>query len=242
LALVVVTISLSFVFLSGGHVWLRHFAFPILFFLVAVPWPVRTEQIVIQDLMRIVTAINVTFLQLAGVPALQHGNVIEVGTGLIGIEEACSGVRSIQATLMVSLFLGELYSFTTSRRVVLIVIGALLAFFCNVVRTAILVWAGTTKGADAIEAWHDPAGLTILVVCMFGLWIASLIMQRRGNTPLTAASAGNQLNPTHLNWALLGALTLWVVLAESAIQVWYHSHQALTRTRWAVRWPESESN
>jgi len=85
---------------------------------VAVPWPVRIEQIVIQDLMRVVTAINVTFLQLAGVPALQHGNVIEVGTGFIGIEEACSGVRSIQATLMVSLFLGELYSFTISRRAV----------------------------------------------------------------------------------------------------------------------------
>ncbi|MEY2530252.1 MAG: hypothetical protein QOI96_337, partial [Verrucomicrobiota bacterium] len=114
LAVVVVTISLAFVYLSGGRAWLRHFAFPILFFLVAVPWPVRIEQIVIQDLMRVVTAINVTFLQLAGVPALQHGNVIEVGTGFIGIEEACSGVRSIQATLMVSLFLGELYSFTIS--------------------------------------------------------------------------------------------------------------------------------
>lgn len=242
LALVVVTISLSFVYLCGGHPWLRHFTFPILFFLVAVPWPVRIEQVVIQDLMRIVTAINVTFLQLAGVPALQHGNVIEVGTGLIGIEEACSGVRSIQATLMVSLFLGELYSFTTSRRVVLIVIGALLAFICNVVRTAILVWAGTTKGPSAIEAWHDPAGLTILVVCMFGLWVASLIMQRRGTTPSFRTSIGDQPAPIHLNWALLGALALWLVLAEGAIQVWYRSDQTLTRTRWAVRWPESESN
>src|SRR3989440_11616492 len=146
LALVVVTISLLFLYLVGGRAWGRQFGFPVLFFLVAVPWPVRIEQVVIQDLMRIVTAINVTFLQLAGVPALQHGNVIEVGTGFIGIEEACSGVRSIQAKLMVSLFLGELYSFTTSRRVVLILIGALLAFICNVVRTAILVWMGTTKG------------------------------------------------------------------------------------------------
>jgi exosortase len=242
LAVVVVTISLAFVYLSGGRAWLRHFAFPILFFLVAVPWPVRIEQIVIQDLMRIVTAINVTFLQLAGVPALQHGNVIEVGTGFIGIEEACSGVRSIQATLMVSLFLGELYSFTISRRAVLIVIGALLAFICNVVRTAILVWAGTTKGPSAIEAWHDPAGLTILVVCMFGLWIASLIMQRHRNPPSIATSTGDQRKSIHLNWALLGALALWLVLAEGAVQVWYHSHQTLTRTRWAVRWPESESN
>ena len=242
LSVVVVAVSLSFVYLSGGRLWLRHFAFPILFFLVAVPWPVRIEQIVIQDLMRIVTVINVTFLQLAGVPALQHGNVIEVGTGFIGIEEACSGVRSIQATLMVSLFLGELYSFTISRRVVLIVIGAVLAFICNVARTAILVWAGITKGPNAIEAWHDPAGLTILLVCMFGLWIASLIMQRRGTTPAIATSIGDQRSPIHLNLALLGVLALWLVLAEVGVQAWYRSHQMLTRTQWAVRWPESESN
>ncbi len=242
LALVVVILSLSFVYLCGGRVWLRHLAFPILFFLVAVPWPVRIEQMIIQDLMRIVTAINVTFLQLAGVPALQHGNVIEVGTGFIGIEEACSGVRSIQATLMVSLFLGELYSFIASRRLALILIGALLAFICNVVRTAILVWAGTTKGPNAIEAWHDPAGLTILVVCMFGLWIASLVMQRRGNTSSIGTSIGVQRTPIHFNWALLGALAIWLLLAEVTVQIWYRSHQTFTSTRWGVRWPESESN
>src|SRR5256714_13812478 len=202
LALVVAAISLSFIYLAGGRAWLRHFAFPVLFFLVAVPWPVRIEQLVIQDLMRIVTAINVTLLQLAGVPALQHGNVIEVGSGFIGIEEACSGVRSLQATLMVSLFLGELYSFRISRRVVLVVIGALLAFICNVVRTAILVWVGTTKGIKAIDAWHDPAGLTILVICKFGLWLASLIMQRRGTRPSIGTSIGDQRRPIHLNWTL----------------------------------------
>jgi exosortase len=242
LALVVVTISLSSVYLSGGRPWLGHFAFPILFFLVAVPWPVRIEQTVIQDLMRIVTGINVTFLRLAGVPALQHGNVIEVGTGFIGIEEACSGVRSIQATLMVSLFLGELYSFRASRRLVLIVIGALLAFICNVVRTALLVWAGTTKGPNAIEAWHDPAGLTILLVCMFGLWMASLVMQRRGNASSVETSIGNQRAPIYCNWALLGALAVWLLLVEVAVQVWYRSHQTLTSSGWGVRWPESENN
>ncbi|HEV3244581.1 MAG TPA: exosortase/archaeosortase family protein [Chthoniobacterales bacterium] len=243
LALVVVTISLSFLYLIGGRAWLRHLALPILFFLVAVPWPVRIEQVVIQDLMRIVTAINVTFLQLAAVPALQHGNVIEVGTGFIGIEEACSGVRSLQATLMVSLFLGELYYFTWPRRVLLIVLGALLAFVCNVVRTAILVWAGTTSGPKSIEAWHDPAGFTILMVCLFGLWVASLIMQRwRGNLSPVAHSVENQRAPVQLNWSLLGALAIWFLLAEAGVQIWYRSHQTLISSRWAVRWPESESN
>src|SRR5437773_4424927 len=45
LALVVAAVSLSFIYLAGGRAWLRHFAFPILFFLVAVPWPVRIEQL-----------------------------------------------------------------------------------------------------------------------------------------------------------------------------------------------------
>jgi len=242
LALAVVTISLSFLYLTAGRAWLRHFAFPVLFFLVAVPWPVRIEQVVIQDLMRIVTAINVTFLQLAAVPALQHGNVIEVGTGFIGIEEACSGVRSLQATLMVSLFLGELYFFTVSRRLILIVIGGLLAFVCNVVRTAILVWAGTTRGPKSIEAWHDPAGLTILMVCLFGLWVVSLIMQRRGNASPIAHSIDHQRAHIQLNWPLLGALASWLLLVEGGVQIWYRSHQTLISSRWGVRWPEFESN
>ena len=241
LALIVTSITLAFVYLLGGRPWLRHFSFPILFFLVAVPWPVRIEQMVIQDLMRMVTAINVTVLQLAGVPALQHGNVIEVGSGFIGIEEACSGVRSLQATLMVSLFLGELYLFDVPRRLVLIVVGALLAFLCNVVRTAILVWVGTTKGISAIEAWHDPAGLTILMVCFFGLWIASLIMMR-GRVTAGARPSDAGRNVIGLNPALCGAILIWLLLIESGVQFWYRLHQGRASTHWGVIWPQSQTN
>src|SRR5690242_17912440 len=206
LALDVIAISLALVYLNGGGGWLKHFAFPFLFFLVAVPWPVRLEQLVIQDLMRAVTAINVIFLQLAGIPALQHGNVIEVGTGFIGIEEACSGVRSIQATLMISLFLGELYSFTASRRLLLVVIGAALAFVCNIARTAILVWVGTHQGLGGIEKWHDPAGLTILIVCLFGLWLVSLVMFRRAGTSTNVAAAHSQKTLLHVGRTALVVL------------------------------------
>jgi hypothetical protein len=69
--------------------------------------------------------LTVASLNLFHISAVQHGNVIEVKTGLLGIDEACSGIRSLQATLMVSLFLGELYRAATLRRVVLIVCGAL---------------------------------------------------------------------------------------------------------------------
>ena len=242
LAFVVIGISLSIVYLTGGKTWLQHFAFPFLFFLVAVPWPVRLEQMVIQNLMRIVTAINVAFLQLAGVPALQHGNVIEVGTGFIGIEEACSGVRSIQATLMISLFLGELYSFTASRRLLLVVTGAALAFVCNIARTAILVWIGTHNGLAGLEAWHDPAGLTILIVCLFGLWLISLYMLRRGGTASNTSAIPPRQPSLHFRRTALIMLGVWLLLAEGAVQIWYRSHQTIASSHWAVLWPNSESN
>jgi exosortase len=242
LAFAVVTISILFTYLVGGRSWLHHFAFPFLFFLIAVPWPVRFEESVIQGLMRAVTSINVNFLMLAGIPALQHGNVIEVRTGFIGIEEACSGVRSLQAALMISLFLGELYSFTKVRRLVLLIAGVLLAFFCNVVRTAFLVWAGTTKGPKSIEAWHDPAGLTILIACLFGLWVISLIMQR--HAPASGAPAtfdgGSAATGGHVG--LVALLAVWLIGTEAVVYLWYNLHQSgLTKTRWSVQWPAQEN-
>ena len=244
LALIAVAISILWIFLTGGRPWVRHFCVPILFFLVAVPWPMHFEQVFTQNLMRAVTAVNVVLLNVAGIPALQHGNVIEVSSGLIGIEEACSGVRSLQATLMISLFLGELYMFKLSPRLVLVMAGAALAFFCNVVRTALLVSLGAKHGPSAIERWHDPAGLTILLVCLFGLWLLSLLMRRRGNagqvSTLSIArerSLGNDVTSPPL---LIG-LALWLVLAEAGVQTWYRLHQnSISSSRWAVSWPSSE--
>jgi exosortase len=239
MALAAVMISICFLFLAGGGPWARYFAFPFLFFLVAVPWPVHFEEIIIQGLMRSVTAINVSFLNIIGVPALQHGNVIEVTSGLIGIEEACSGVRSLQATLMISLFLGELYSFTIRRRVFLVFIGAVLAFVTNVIRTAILVWVGANRGQHSLENWHDPAGLTILLVCLFGLWFVSLILRRGSNEPVRSPTGHNGLIP-RISLPLVAGLSIWLLLAEAGVQTWYGLHPSAANSRWIISWPTSE--
>ncbi|HJT81573.1 MAG TPA: exosortase/archaeosortase family protein [Chthoniobacterales bacterium] len=237
---IAVAVSLAFVLQVGGWPWLRHFAFPILFFFVAVPWPVQLEQWIIQNLMRSVTAINVFFLSVAGIPALQHGNVIEVRSGLIGIEEACSGVRSLQATLMVSLFLGELYSFNIIRRMVLVIAGIALAFICNVIRTSILVWVGANRGLHSIESWHDPAGLTILLVCLFGLWLLSLIMSRGPTVLIDPPAAGTFDWSRRIPAMLLLGLALLLVVGEAGTRLWYRMNESeIASSRWTANWPQS---
>jgi exosortase len=180
LAIEVIGLTLYAVYLAGGKTWLRQAAFPVIFFLVAVPWPSPIEQPVIQGLSRLNAALVVNVLVIAGIPATQHGNVIEVSTGMVGINDACSGIRSFQSSLMISLFLGEFYRFTWRRRLLLLPIGFALALGFNLGRASLLAWIAAQKGIAAIAEYHDEAGFTIMLACTGGLWGAAWLLQRGG--------------------------------------------------------------
>ena len=241
MAVCAVLTSAAGVYLAGGKAWLRHFAFPILFFLVAVPWPTFIEQIVIQGLMRIDALINVEVLTAIGIPAVQLGNVIEVGSGFVGIDEACTGIRSLQATFMVSLFLGEFYGFSVLRRFILVLAGAALAFVCNLVRTFLLVYLGAEHGFQAIKNWHDPAGHTILAVCLLGLWGLSCVLSRKDDA---IAQRPGSLPPFRIPRSALVCLLLLTIVAEAGTQAWYLSHEARTTqlAPWKITWPTQAAN
>jgi exosortase/archaeosortase family protein len=159
---------------------LRSAAFAICFFMVAVPWPTVIEGPLIQTLTRANASATVELMQLAGIPAVQRGNVIEIATGIVGIDEACSGIRSFQAALMISLFLGGLYRLNVSLRIGLVVAGFVMSFVFNVGRTTLLVWVASRQGVAAISTWHDPAGVVILLCCFFGLWVLAVWLRKPG--------------------------------------------------------------
>jgi exosortase len=241
MAFCAVAVSAAGVYLAGGWSWLRHFAFPILFFLVAVPWPTSAEQILIQGLMRVDARINVEVLTAIGIPAVQLGNVIEVSSGYVGIDEACAGIRSLQATFMVSLFLGEFYGFPIGRRLLLVAAGAFLAFFCNLGRTFLLVYLGAEHGFQSIKNWHDPAGYTILTICLLGLWGLSMLLSRKDEATPPRPSLSTPHRIPRLALVLLLAVTL---IAEAGTQIWYGVHEARTTqlAPWAISWPTHANN
>jgi exosortase len=233
MTLAAVAISLGAIQLAGGFSWLRHFAFPVLFFLVAVPWPAQLEQIVVQTLMRADSAITIGILNFIGTLAVQHGNVIELSTGQVGIDDACTGVRSLQATFMVALFLGAFYRLTPLRRILLVVAGLLLAFVCNIGRTFLLCEIAANEGIAAIHRWHDPAGFTILGICLFVLWGMSLWLQPKQlpNERLVAAP----FRVRRIGWAL--TLLAWLCFTEFAAFVWYAPQSEAAAPSWVINWP-----
>lgn len=227
-SLVFVSFTIGVLFLTGGSAYLRHFGFVPLFFLVSVPWLRPLEDVVVNNLTRLNVACTLDIVTALGIPALQHGNTIEIATGTVGVDEACSGIRSFQATLMVSLFFGELYRLTVARRVLCVFAGFALSFLFNIVRTSLLTWVAAEKGLSAIHGWHDPAGVTILVGCFIGLYAVALWL-RKGMPQSTAAAAkeGPQIPKTSAHsHRLLGiACCLWIVAVEGTTELWYRSHE-----------------
>jgi exosortase len=169
--------------------WVKHFFFPVAFILIAVVWPYRIEQALIQGLMRVVAGITVELLGWLDVAAIQRGNLIEVSTGVLGVDEACSGIRSFQSSLMAALLMGELYRFRLWPRAALVAAGIILGFCFNIVRTLILSYQADAQGLSAIDRWHDPAGMTITVACFFSLWALALLMTKW--SPLARWSLGS---------------------------------------------------
>ena len=98
-AAIVVGLTFLVVWLIGGKMWVRHFFFPIAFIFIAVPWVTPIEAPIVQGLMRTVASVVCEAVNLCGIPAQLEGSVIRVNTGLVGVNEACSGVRSLQTSI-----------------------------------------------------------------------------------------------------------------------------------------------
>lgn len=266
LAIITIGLTLCAIGSAKGRHWLWVTAFPIAFLLVAIPWPTLIETPIIQRLTQANSALVIEILGIIGIPAVQHGNLIEVGTGTVGIDEACSGIRSFQSSLMISLFIGEFCRLGLWRRLFLVPIGFLVAFGWNVCRTTILTWIAARKGVAAISDYHDQAGLTILLACTATMWAVAWIMKKRApgsSTPDTErsnaecgmrnAEAGtsnpelgtrNSESVSHPPSAvslqpLALSLLAWLLFVEVGVEVWYRSRETNTTPgpRWSLEFP-----
>ncbi|MBI3880949.1 MAG: exosortase/archaeosortase family protein [Verrucomicrobia bacterium] len=238
-ALTVGALSLFVTWLLGGWPWVRHFIFPIAFLAVAVPWPSNAETAVVQTMMNQVTGLTVETMNWLGVLARQRGNLIELPTGVVGVNEACSGVRSFQSTLMIALFLGELYRLTLARRAVLLGAGVVLAFMLNVARALFLTWQCAKHGMAAAGSWHDPAGYAIFGVSFAGL-LGLVFLLRRTNGAEPEDTPPKVASPRTAPRACVAALAAWIVTVEAGTEFWYRQHEraAVRQPGWTMNWPQ----
>jgi exosortase len=161
LALLCVTAAnLNYVFGKAG---IQHFWFPFAFILIALPMPSLLHNLVVGGLQSKLTILNVEILNMLGIPAQRSGSLIQLPNCTVGVDEACSGIRSLQSTLMAGLFIAHLSLRSTGLKILLVLSGLGLAAVGNLARSLYLSFTASAKGLEALQGVHDTAGWSILL-------------------------------------------------------------------------------
>ena len=193
---------------QGGWSRIKNLLFPLLFFTVAIPWPLATDLQLTQWFQERVSSIIVDILLLLEHEASLQGTVIDVGIfGQVGIDQACSGINGLQSSIVVTLFFGAYYRFRWMNRVVLILSGAMIAIGFNLLRAFSLSYIKVKGKGHLLEdalfsigGWdmpslHDLAGW--IETALIFLFIYLLARSARGGLFLRMLS--NEPN----NWSNL---------------------------------------
>lgn len=150
----VITIWGLFICFFGFHA-LKQFWFPLLYLLFLIPGlPGPPEMWLKNSLRNIVTAWSAGALELMGFSVYVQRNVIEIPGVLLGVADACSGIRSLWAMLAVAPAIAWFLRLRPFLIALFIPLGVFLAIFQNFIRvvaTALLChwfdmsWAEGTK-------------------------------------------------------------------------------------------------
>ena len=200
---IVFLLSLVHWYDDGGWRRIKHLLFPLLFFLVAIPWPLKRDLELTQWLQERVSSIIVDILLLMEHEARLEGTVIDVGVfGKIGVDQACSGINGLQASLVVTLFLGAYYRFGWINRIVLALAGTLVALAFNLGRAFTLSFL-KIKGKGhylddplfSLAGWSAPSIHDLAGWIETGLiFIAILLLARMAKGGLFLSTLSNEPN------------------------------------------------
>ncbi len=198
--LATVALTLASAWWLGGRRLLLQVAFPVLFFLTSVPWPAKIAVPVQQGLMTNVAQIVSEILLWMGRPVQLDGAVLHLTKGTVGIVEACSGIRSLQSGLMVSLAVGELLMLTRLRRVGLVSLGVFLALLSNLIRTFTLCWIMDNQGDEAMHHWHDRVGNIAMYSLYALIYVGGKLLEPKQPAPWPEGGDSWKVRLARLNW------------------------------------------
>jgi exosortase/archaeosortase family protein len=148
--------------------FLRLFTFPVLVWLISGPMLYIMDTSVRTFLLVRVTLIVVDLLNSVGMDLHANQGIITLPrilpTGLhdiVGVTDACSGVRSLTACIFMGAFLSAIFVKGAVRKVVLLGMALVFAVVLNLMRTSFLTMWAYKNGSKALEydLWGNPVTL-----------------------------------------------------------------------------------
>jgi exosortase len=231
------------------HGWkgVKAAVFPVFFLSTMIPWPYRMELWIVQNLTQVVVELAVDGLNFLGYPVTVAGRSLVLGDLSIGVNEACSGIRSLQALFMVTLFLGSLFGQSAFRRAAAVLVLPLVVIIVNTGRAIFLSVQVIVNGDAAYDAWHDPAGYIAFGISM--VLIYACIEMLNVGSETDRQSQAPDLKQIGAVWSGLSARTgsmgfvVFPLILFGSVEGWFRYHEATAppASGWTLNLP-AENN
>ena len=222
-----------------GHKLGAVVAFPLFFLFFAVP----IGEGLVAPMMEFTATSTVWMIEMTGIPVYREGLFFTLPTGSWSVVEACSGVRYIIASITV----GVLYAYLTyrslTRRLLFILVSAIMPVFANTVRAYMIVMLGhmsdmtIATGADHLVYGWVFFGLVIFLL----FWVGSFFREDHlDEAPVQGTAVDRESNAGGTNQLLLATFISTLLLAGVAPLLAHEVFGPASASRSSVRLPAAD--
>lgn len=147
------------------------FVFPALIWVISAPLVTAVENQLSLFLQRKIAEIVTLVFNTLGYPLIREGSTLLLPDDQrVGVEDACSGVRSLTACLFTGTFLAAVFLERWWKKILLIGAALGLAILTNLLRSFFLTGWAYSHGSESIGgSFHDATGYAVLGLTFVGL-------------------------------------------------------------------------
>lgn len=191
------------ILILGGR-WLGQVCWPsVLFLLFMIPLPYAAEVAMAQPLQKVAGQCSTFGLQTLGIAAIQTGNLIDVEGHVLGVAEACSGLRMLVVFFALSTAVAILIQRSWLQKIILMFSAIPIALFCNILRISgtglLYVYAGPEL---AEKVFHDLAGWLMMPIALLMMWLELKFLQLVIDDSWSATASGGERSAGVFNSAI----------------------------------------
>lgn len=146
-----------------GTRFVRSIRFPLLFLFFAVPF----GEFLVPKLMEWTSVMVVSAVSLLGIPVLVEGNHFALPSGNFEVAAACSGIRFLLVTVVLSTYLSSFIFANWKKRLVFVFAASAVMIAANAVRAFIIVVVAHKSNMQAaLVTDHDYLGWIVFAVAI----------------------------------------------------------------------------
>jgi len=153
--------------------------FPMLFLLFLIPVPESVEMAITFPLQLFATRISSYILSILTIPVYREGNMLYFVNSQLEVAEACSGIRSITALLMLATIFVHLMESGILKKLIILISSVPIAMAANILRvTGTGILAHFYGDQVARGFLHEFSGVVVFIIGLAAIYFEYYILGR----------------------------------------------------------------